>query len=153
MHSDLWICAARVLPDSAMGRFLYYFLLLCFQDSSYDHCKQGLALGGDRTNNKVKIFPPCPCLWLAATMGSGCGISPGLTASPLLEQVPQAGSRDSRRRRSACPEQLPSGTEGECNVLMGGCDKRPSSPGLRVLPHEGLTDPGQFSVEWKNLNL
>lgn len=43
--------------------------------------------------------------------------------------------------------------KGECNVLMGGCDKRPSSPGLTVLAHEGLKDPGQFSVEWKNLNL
>lgn len=57
------------------------------------------------------------------------------------------------RETRASPEQLPSGTEGECNVLMGGCDKRPSSPGLIVLSDEGLTDPGQFSVEWKNLNL
>ena len=109
--------------------------------------------GGGGTKNSVKIFLPCPYLWLPAKTGSGCGISPGLAASPLLKQVTQAGSRDSRRRRSASPEQLPSGTEGECNVLMGGCDKRPSSPGLIVLPHEGLTEPGQFSVEWKNLNL
>lgn len=105
-----------------------------------------------RMNNGVKIFP-CPCLWVQAAVGSGRGSSPGLAASPLLEPVAQAGGRDSRGRRRASPEQLPSGTEGECNVLMGGCDKRPSSPGLIVLSDEGLTDPGQFSVEWKNLNL